>query len=376
MSFTGKATFSAGNTLPEIAEDISDIVSIVSPYETALLDYLGDSNLVATSTVHEWLEDNLQPNQTSLINAVDEQADEIQVQDSSLFKTGDLIRFEGYSEIMQVNAASVAQEISVTRGYGGSSNEEIVAATKIYRISGAAYEGENAPKAIFTNRKRCMNYTQIFTSAIEVSGSMLATKQVGVADELDYQKQERLRELLRDLENSVINGMSPSLNQQGSHTTRRTMRGLIPSITSNITDASSSELTEEALNEALRSIWEQSAGHVDTIVVNGYQKRKINNIISGNRSYSATDNKYSDLVDIYESDFGVCRVVLSRWVPRDKILLLDSSRVSVVPLNGRSFHYKPLASAGDSESGQLIGEYTLEFRNENAHGLIENLDVS
>ena len=42
MPFTGKATYSAGATLPEIAEDVSDIIALVSPYETPLLDHLGD----------------------------------------------------------------------------------------------------------------------------------------------------------------------------------------------------------------------------------------------------------------------------------------------------------------------------------------------
>jgi len=59
MAFTGKATFSAGADLPEIAEDVSDIIGIISPHETALLDALGDPRRAATSTVHEWLEDAL-----------------------------------------------------------------------------------------------------------------------------------------------------------------------------------------------------------------------------------------------------------------------------------------------------------------------------
>ena len=62
MAFTGKATYSSGSTLPEIAEDVSDIVSIVSPYETQLLDHLGDPTRPAGSTYHEWLEDELLPN--------------------------------------------------------------------------------------------------------------------------------------------------------------------------------------------------------------------------------------------------------------------------------------------------------------------------
>ena len=59
MAFTGKATFGAGAELPELVEDVSDIISIVSPYETPLLAHLGDAKRPATSTVHEWLEDAL-----------------------------------------------------------------------------------------------------------------------------------------------------------------------------------------------------------------------------------------------------------------------------------------------------------------------------
>ena len=44
MPFTGKATFTAGASLPEIVEEVADIVSIVSPHETPLLDHLGDAH--------------------------------------------------------------------------------------------------------------------------------------------------------------------------------------------------------------------------------------------------------------------------------------------------------------------------------------------
>jgi hypothetical protein len=81
------------------------------------------------------------------------------------------------------------------------------------------------------------------------------------------------------------------------------------------------------------------------------------------------------MISVYESDFGVCRIVTSRWMPQDAALLLDSSRISVMSLAGRSFHFKPLASGGDYESGELIGEYTVELKNEAAHGLIRSLST-
>jgi hypothetical protein len=136
------------------------------------------------------------------------------------------------------------------------------------------------------------------------------------------------------------------------------------------------DLDEAKINYALRKIWASSNGNVDLIVVGGFQKRKINGFVSSSRSYAAGDTKFTDLVNVYESDFGVCRIVTTRWLPQDTVLLLDSSRIAVLPLAGRSFHFKPLASSGDYECGELIGEYTVELKNEAAHGIIRGLSVS
>jgi len=386
MPFTGKATFSAGATLPELAEDVSDIIGIVSPFETPLLDHLGDPQRSAISTIHEWLEDSLLPN----TDAVDDQSltnpttlTTFTVEHGDRFRVGDQIMLVGKPEVMLITAIS-GNDLTVVRNYGGSANTTVADNDVIHIIGNAALEGENAPAARFTNRVRKQNYTQIFTAAVEVSGSQLAAQSIGLADELDYQKQERLRELLRDLENCVINGVAPAATQQGSSTVRRSMKGIMASIATNIFQPSGAgipagdggnqdELNEAVLNAALKAVWEQSSGSIDTIVCGGFQKRRINSFISTSQRFAENTKTFNSMVDVYESDFGICRVVLSRWVPADKVLLLDSSRLGVLPLGGRSFHFKPLATTGDSEVGQVIGEYTLEFRNENAHAVIKNL---
>jgi hypothetical protein len=383
MPFTGKATYSAGATLPEIAEDISDLVAINSPHETPLLDALGDPARAARSTVHEWLEDALVPNTDAINDAAYTNAltdTQFVVDNASRFRIGDQIKVDQSSEIMLVTAVNTGTNtLTVVRGYGGSTAAALADNQVLLIIGNAALEGDDAAAARFTARSRKTNYTQIFTASIEVSGSELAVRQVGVRDELDYQKVQRTRELLRDLENSVINGRAPAATPEGSATVRRSMRGLRSIITTNIFAPgvggfpSETALTEEQLNLALRRIWQQSNGHVDLIVVGGQEKRAINQYIAANRRYTPLTDTYRDHVATYESDFGVCRIVLSRWVPPGQVLLLDSSRIEVMPLTGRSFHYKSLATTGDRDSGQVIGEYTLECRNENAHGVIQGL---
>ena len=389
MTFSGKATYGAGVELPELAEDVGDIIGIVSPFETPLLAHLGDARRAAAGTVHEWIEDSLLPNFDHINQSVfspDPQTDTtIVVDNAGRFQAGDLVRPEGFTEVMLVTAIN-ASTLTVVRAYGGTPNATLADNMKLHIIGNAALEGADAPAARFTSRVRGRNYTQIFTASVSVSGTMQAVRAHGVADEADYQKQERLRELLRDLENTVINGVAPSSDQQGSGSVRRSMNGLGAFISTNAFEpgvggfpdgagASNDALTETLINEALKRIWEQSSGAVDTILLNGNQKRVFNQLIDGQRRYAPRDETLGGLVNLYESDFGVCKVVMSRWAPADAVYLLDSSRIQVMPLQGRSFHYKPLSATGDSVEGLLLGEYTLELKNEAAHGVIRALST-
>jgi len=384
MSFTGKATYSAGTTLPELAEDVSDLIGIISPYEMPLLDALGDPMREATSTHHEWLEDELLPNKDAINDSswTDPAGDtEFDVDHGSRFRIGDQIQVEASEELMLVTGVD-NDTLTVVRGYAGTTPENLADNQVINILGNAAMEGADKPSVRFTNRIRCGNYTQIFTAAVEVSGTDMAASQLGLADEMDYQKQERLRELLRDLENTVINGGQPATNPQGSASVRRSMKSIIQHLATNVFHTGDSgfptgtDLDEAMINYVLRAIWENSNGNIDLIVVGGFQKRRINAFCANSRSYTANDTTFTNMVSIYESDFGVCRIITTRWMPQDAVLLLDSSRISVLPLAGRNFHFKPLASGGDYESGELIGEYTLELKNEAAHGLIRDLSTS
>ena len=96
-------------------------------------------------------------------------------------------------------AGVASNTLSVVRGYGGTTAVTLADNMVLNILGNAALEGDDAPLARFTSRVRKQNYTQIFTATVDVSGSLQASRSYGVDDEVDYQKQERLRELLRDL---------------------------------------------------------------------------------------------------------------------------------------------------------------------------------
>ncbi len=383
MGFSGKATYSGGSGLAEMVDDVSDLVSIVSPHETGLLDALGDPLTAATSTRHEWLEDEILPNQDAIDDA--ELADtgtttvNFDVENAGRFRVGDLLQVEGRAEVMLVTALS-GSTLTVSRGYGGTMKSALADELKITILGNASLEGADAGPARFTVRARQSNVTQIFAATVQVSGTEAAVRQIGVDDEMAYQKTNRLRELLRDLENTVINGVAPDATVEGSATVRRTLRGILNMLSGSAMALGSglipseTDLSEEHLNQALRTVWERSGGKPDLIVCGGSQKRRINGFIATAQRFAQGAESFKSLVNTYESDYGVCRVVLSRYVPSDAVILLDSSKISVLPLVGRSFHFKPLASTGDFESGELIGEYTLELRGAAGHGVLRGLN--
>src|SRR2546423_11382365 len=100
MSFTGKATYTAGSTLPESAEDVSDLIALNSPFETPLLDALGDAPYSAHSTIHEWLEDDLVPTGDTIASITN--STHIVVGNAARFRIGDHLRVEGAPELLLV----------------------------------------------------------------------------------------------------------------------------------------------------------------------------------------------------------------------------------------------------------------------------------
>ncbi|MBX3459997.1 MAG: DUF5309 family protein [Planctomycetes bacterium] len=378
MSFTGKATYDAGSTLPELVDDVSDLVGLISPFDTPLLDAIGSPRYAAQSTRHEWFEDRLNPNFTAVNNegGYNNSATSIVVDDGGVFRAGDIVKPQGSDEVLQVTGIST-HTLTVARGYGGSTAAALADNQPLTVIGHAALEGEDAAAARHRNRLRRENYTQIFTETVMISGSMDAVGLHAVEREFDYQVIQRLRELLRSLEQTVICGFKAADNPQGSASVRRTMGGLLQFIAGSdaaITDADNEALDEPMLNAALRECWEKG-GRPNAIVCNGLQKRAISSFIQSSRRYEPESTALRHLVDTYESDFGVQRVILSRWVPADKVLLLDLDKLQVLPLQGRSFFVKPLAESGDFRKAQIIGEYTLEILNgpDGGHGLITGL---
>ncbi|MCD6502165.1 hypothetical protein J7L01_06140, partial [bacterium] len=73
------------------------------------------------------------------------------------------------------------------------------------------------------------------------------------------------------------------------------------------------------------------------------------------------------------------RIVVDTAFPQDKVAILDSSKLALVPMRGRAFQDVPAtpSAAADYVARRIIGEYSLEVRNSlQAHGVIKGLATS
>ena len=221
-----------------------------------------------------------------------------------------------------------------------------------------------------TTRVRKGNYTQIFSKGYGVSGTQEAVLKAGMKSELAYQMGKASKELGRDVEYAYINNITAD---PGSATTARQMGGIQAFVATNIlaNGGTPRALTETLLNDALQLAWE-AGGSPDCVVVNGTNKRTISSFTAGTtKQVYAKDKRLVASVDVYESDFGIVMIIADRWMPADKVFVLEKSRFKTAYL--RPFKQEEVAKVGDRVERMIVGELTLECRAEKANAIIADI---
>jgi hypothetical protein len=232
-------------------------------------------------------------------------------------------------------------------------------------------EGADAREARYKQRTPAKNYTQIFDDTILISGTAEAVSQFGIDNAYETEKQKKQMEMALQLEKAIINGI-PMNNGM-----RRMMGGVRNFIKTNVADASGSPLTDlEMVNDLAQEIY--NAGGFKTggryvIIVPAKQKRAISKLTDQKILIQRDDNVRGTVVDTIITDFGQFGIQLNDNLKSDELILADANRMAIKALTGRDFFHTYMGKTGDSTKGQLVGEYTLEFIQEKAHGRIKNL---
>lgn len=366
-----------------VREDLSDIISAILLNDTNLLSRIGISG-VATQFTHEWLEDALNANtlvddETGGLDAAGTNVDLVVTTGQGVrARIGTLLRnnAKGKTEVLQVTAVST-DTLTITRGYGSTSPEAHAQGSTWSIVGQPRQSGQDASNDVSTTRSRKSNYVQGFERTIVLAGDAQAVLKAGVPDELAHQTMQRMMELLRELNESVIKGIKSS--SAGSDSVYPTMSGLIEFLTQANGNSSAVDevISPDIINQLMQDVYDDG-GTPNIIACGQAQMRKISKfdvdkvrVVPG----AGISGRY---VTQFMSDLGVVLdVVVDRWIPPDTLMILDTSRITVVPLVSRSFAMTELGKTGDAFKREINGNYTLECRNATqAHAIHTNLVIS
>lgn len=390
---TDKYTFTAGSTLPEVAEDVAPEIAFLTRTISPVLVLLGMPGglITATNVIHEWQEDALLPNSTTIDGAQTSAETTLAVATGTgtRFVAGDVLQAEGSRELMSIDSGGVAASIlTVTRGIRGTTAEAVTDGQVLRRMNNPPAEGETAPAARPTSRTRRTNYTEIFRQTASVTRSARKVKMLGnIDDELDRQVMHAILDQTRDLAHTVINGKQQSSNPEGTSSTARTMDGIIQSILAGsdpaVVDASSGALTETLLNNLLEDMFSKGAlmGSRAVLAASPQQRRALSSLMESRQRFQPSDTRLGAVVDSFVSDFGVLDVLEpDTFIPNDALLVLDPAKVALAKLgdDAEPWEVLDLGQDGLVYDREVVGEFTLQIKNaqDGGHGMIHNLSFT
>lgn len=358
-----------------VGEDISEIIRTLAPYEAPFLDWLGDPDIFARSTKHEYVEDFLRPRYIINSGAVASDTASTAFRVNGLgeaLTVGTLLENESAApEIMQVISIVGANSIVVSRNYDGSGVGSLAAGQSIFVRWPAAEEGHEhsgAHTARLGNRKA--NTVGYFSVEIATTGTQMAINQYG-ADTYDQARAKVFREIPGLLESEVLRGVLNATNSLGTTTATRTMKGIRSEITAISSTVAASSFSASP-HTYIGNIWEQvyQAGASSSedwgIVCGRTFFRDISNMNDTKVQDSNRTELFKRVVREYEGPFGQALIFLSRALPATELLLVPRQRIKVLPLDGRSFTYQEMGKTGDNTKGLVVGEYTVETHHSSA----------
>jgi hypothetical protein len=255
--------------------------------------------------------------------------------------------------------------------------------------SNANIEGDDATTDASTANTRLDNQCQIADKVARVSGTQEEVNKAGATSEMARQMADRMKELKRDVETSLLQNIAKVV---GTDTSARVCAGLPTYIKTNIdkasdgtaaagtganiyTNGTARALLESSVEAALALAW-TNGGTPSKGYLNAFQKRKFAGFSgSSSKQLDGATKRVVNSVDFYIDPLGnEVSLVPCRQMPTDMIYFVDPEYVKFCTL--RNFTTTDLAKTGDSIRKQIIVEFTQEVCNEKAHAAVYDLTTS
>jgi hypothetical protein len=247
-------------------------------------------------------------------------------------------------------------------------------------------EGDDTTAAAIVPTVRVGNRTQILKKPFTISNTQEVVKKAGRDSEISYQTALAGRRIKMDLEaflsqnQASVGGGTRKLGGFESWITTNVSRGATGASggftagnTVSPTDGTQRTSTEALLKTVIKSAW-TAGGRPNLLLMGGTQKQNFSAFTGIATQYQEPKGKAATVigaVDRYVSDFGTFNAIASRYVRGREIEVIDPALWRVLWL--RKWKKEELAKTGDARKFHIVGEVTLESRNEAGSGIVADL---
>jgi len=282
---------------------------------------------------------------------------------------GDASVKESVLDVIEILTAEETNFLtSLGRDRGVNTVHSVLTDTLLTPASLAVAEGADASLSGLTTPSRDTNIMEIVAKSYGVSGTQRAAEHYGFGDEFTYQTTKAMKDWKNAAEFDIVRSTLVS----GASGTAAKMAGIIAKVsTNNTSQTSGTVFSESILNGLLQDVWDNSNGDgaATDLYIGARMKRKISGFAGRTGSQTITKDMVTAVnsIDFYISDFGTHRIHLHRYVQQssdatDRILGVNPEHWGLAFL--REPRVEDLAKTGDSTRAQVIGELTVEAKNE------------
>lgn len=318
-----------------------------------------------TQTKFEWQNDYLNSDTGIVKTAAAADVTELVLEAGEARKfTENALVQNGLEVLRVVSVDELANKITVQRGYDATTPEAITAKAELKVIARPRPEGEDTfRKNEINDRLVSFNFAQIFSRYASVSRTQQQVNTYGVEDELDYQVNLRLQELIREANNSLIYGRK----YIGSGQQPRSTGGLFAFASeqgSHVQQFGGKEIDAKSLNDAVEQVFVRG-GSANTILCAPNVARQITKLGGDTVRTTRQDTAAGYQILSFVSDLpggAISSVVVDQNMPKDRALLLDTNNIKVRYLTP-IYDQDATLPGGDYFSRVIRGELGFEIKN-------------
>lgn len=310
---------------------------------------------------------------------------------SSVLRVGTIMTVPATGETIFVSAVASATSCTIVRSVGGVAAGAIADNAVLIIDSIARPENSTGEDDGIYQPETVENFFQTIDTQINMSRRALATMTFGGTNDLNFQLEERMKQLAIKLDRMVINGQrfvqgagDDLISATGGFRFYNDLASV--SVAGLKSDAGGAALTQAMINNLNEAIVTEG-GTTNTLAVSIAKARDIHAIITANYDSTRLSDWSQDEGSVFQlpSDLpligNVNQIVIDTNLRDTEILMYDSNKITVAPMaqgngsDGGNWRTMDATAVGqDGSAARIIGDFMVKIRQAKSHmGLIHNL---